>query len=101
MNLKIATANIRFENVTDGHHSWENRRPLLQKIINGFHPDILGTQEGRETQIKSLASGLTLNLIDSHRQWIQDRMYPCLYINEEQLKVLRAGDIWLSETPQV
>ncbi len=28
-------------------------------------------------------------------------MYPCLYVNEEQILVLNSGDIWLSETPYI
>ncbi|MBC7539300.1 MAG: endonuclease/exonuclease/phosphatase family protein [Bacteriovorax sp.] len=99
MQLKLISSNIRYENVHDGIHSWENRRPILQKIITDFHPDILATQEGREKQIKSLCQLLPLKLVESHRQWIEDRMYPCLYINEEQIKVKSSGDIWLSETP--
>lgn len=101
MQLKIISSNIRYENPHDGNHAWEKRRPILQKIINDFHPDILGTQEGREMQIKSLAQLLSLKLVESHRDWITDRMYPCLYINEEQIKLNKSGDIWLSETPHV
>lgn len=101
MQLKLITSNIRYENANDGIHSWQNRCPLLQKIILDFHPDILGTQEGLEKQIKSLAKLIPLKLVESHRQWIPDRMYPCLYINEEQIKVHSNGDIWLSTTPNV
>lgn len=99
MKLKLISSNIRYENANDGIHAWENRRPLMQKIISDFHPDILATQEGREKQIKSLAQDLSLTLVESHRDWIADRMYPCLYVNEEQIKVNKSGDIWLSETP--
>ncbi|MGZ3787965.1 MAG: endonuclease/exonuclease/phosphatase family protein [Bacteriovorax sp.] len=101
MQLKITSSNIRYENSQDADHSWENRRPLLQKIITDFYPDILGTQEGREKQIKSLAAHLPLALVETHRDWIADRMYPCLYVNEEQIKVKESGDIWLSQTPQI
>jgi endonuclease/exonuclease/phosphatase family metal-dependent hydrolase len=101
MLLKIISSNIRYENAHDGIHSWENRLPLLRKIFTDYQPDILATQEGREKQIKSLAQTLTLKLIDEHRNWIDERMYPCLYVNEEQVKVLESGDIWLSETPFV
>ena len=99
MHLKLISSNIRYENPHDGIHSWENRRPILQEIITDYHPDILATQEGREVQIKSLAELLQLKLVESHREWITDRMYPCLYVNEEQIIVKRSGDIWLSETP--
>lgn len=101
MNLKIITSNIRYENAHDGIHAWENRRPLLQSIFTEFGPDILATQEGKEKQIKTLVQGLPLKLVAEHRQWIEDRMYPCLYVNEERIKVLDSGDIWLSETPYI
>lgn len=100
MQLKLISSNIRYENIHDGIHSWENRCPLLQKIITDFHPDVLATQEGQEKQIKCLSQLLPLKLVESHREWIAERMYPCLYVNEEQIKVKKSGDIWLSETPQ-
>ena len=101
MQLKILSSNIRYENNQDGIHSWQNRKPLLQKIITDFLPDILGTQEGREEQIKSFAQNISLTLVETHRTWISERMYPCLYVNEEQIKVIKSGDIWLSESPEV
>lgn len=101
MQLKIITSNIRYENAHDGVHAWVNRLPLLQTIFTEFQPDILATQEGREKQIKSLASALPMKLVDDHRDWIEDRMYPCFYVNEEQIKVKDSGDIWLSETPHL
>lgn len=101
MRLKIISSNIRYENDHDGINSWENRRPLLQKIYSEFSPDILGTQEGRFLQTKGLANDLTLKLVESHRSWIENRMYPCLYVNETFIKVKTSGDIWLSKTPNI
>lgn len=101
MLLKIISSNIRYENDHDGIHSWENRRPILQKIFNNFSPDILGTQEGRLPQTKSLANDLSLKLVESHRSWIENRMYPCFYVNEKNIKLNKSGDIWLSETPYI
>lgn len=101
MQLKIVSSNIRYENDLDGIHSWENRRPVLQKIFNELSPDILGTQEGRFLQTKSLANDLNLKLVESHRSWIENRMYPCLYVNEKNIRINKSGDIWLSETPYI
>ena len=101
MQLKLISSNIRYENTEDGIHSWDIRCPLLSEIIIDFHPDILATQEGLEKQTKKLGEHLPLVLIESHREWIADRMYPCLYVNEEQIKVRMSGDIWLSETPRI
>lgn len=100
MELKIITSNIRFANPNDGIHPWKERRFLLQSIYQSFEVDILATQEGRKEQIKELQSSLTnLKLIDQHRSYIAERMYPCLFVNPDKMEVLESGDIWLSETP--
>ncbi len=101
MQLKLISSNIRFDNINDGIHSWENRRPHLQKIICDFFPDILATQEGRQPQIQTLGANIPLKLIDNHRNWIDERMYPCLFINDELFDVRSSGDIWLSKTPTI
>ena len=102
MKIKLITSNIRFANTGDGIHTWEKRKELLAKIYREFAPDILGTQEGRKIQLKELDDSLLgLVLIDQHRTWIDERMYPCLFVNPETVTVERSGDIWLSETPDV
>jgi endonuclease/exonuclease/phosphatase family metal-dependent hydrolase len=99
-SLKIITSNIRFANPSDGLHDWPNRLPLLVNIYQNFKPDILSTQEGRIGQIKELDSNLSeMVLVDTHRNYIDERMYPCLFINPETIFVERSGDVWLSETP--
>lgn len=102
MMLKVITSNIRFASANDGIHPWKERRFLLQSIFEHFDVDILGTQEGRENQIKELASSMSnLELIDDHRNYIAERMYPSLFINPLTIDVLDSGDIWLSNTPDV
>lgn len=99
--LKIITSNIRFSNPIDGIHDWPYRLPLLVDLYQNFGPDILATQEGRIGQLKELDEKLpNLILIDSHRDWIDERMYPCLFINPQTISIERSGDIWLSETPE-
>ncbi len=100
MKLRILSSNIRFDNPADGIHTWGSRMPLLVKLYQDFKPDLLGTQEGRIGQLKKLDGALPeLTLVDSHREWIDERMYPCLFVNPKTVKVERSGDIWLSETP--
>ena len=100
--LKLITSNIRFSNPSDGDHDWPFRLPLLVDLFKNFGPDILATQEGRIAQLKELDEKLLdLILIDSHRDWIDERMYPCLFINPQTIYLERSGDIWLSETPNV
>lgn len=71
-------------------------------MVNSFAPHILGSQEGRQAQIQDYESSLNgMTLIDSHRDWIEERMYPCLYYRKDTFNVLSSGDIWLSETPHI
>lgn len=99
----VVTANIRYDNPKDAPHDWKGRRQLLSETIKQYTPDILGTQEGRRPQIEDLQSLLnpTLTMIDAHRSWIEERMYPTLFFNYRALSVIDSGDIWLSETPDV
>ncbi len=102
MKLKVSTSNIRFDNPKDGKHDWAHRRTILAKTINSFSPHILGTQEGREGQILDLLSLLKEHkIVDKHRSWIEQRMYPTLFYNPNYLEVFQSGDIWLSETPEI
>lgn len=101
-NLKVITSNIRFANPGDGVHDWPHRLPHLKNIYESFAPDILGTQEGRHGQILELDQNLPgLSLVASHRDWIAERMYPCLFVNPQTISIERSGDIWLSQTPYV
>ncbi len=100
--MKIASANIRFESQKDGPNDWPYRAPLLSSIINLHDTELLGTQEGREPQLRSLEKRLpSLTLIDDHRAWIENRMYPCLFYNEAVFELINSGDIWLSSTPEI
>jgi len=100
--LKIMTANIRFENPNDGRFNWPHRKNVLKKSIDLFSPDILGTQEGRMPQLHDLRTLITnFDLADIHREWIAERMYPCLFYNPQRLLLRESGDIWLSQTPDI
>lgn len=101
-SFTVITSNIRFSTTDDGPHRWENRRELLAKILLSHRPAVVATQEGREPQLRELADLLSpLQLIAKDRPWITERMYPCIFIDPAQVKVLQNGDFWLSETPQI
>ena len=100
MKFNIISSNIRFDNPEDGNHCWQRRRKVLAEKIVALSPHILGTQEGRRPQLEDLKSLIPLNLIDAHRHWIDERMYPSLFISPE-LTVRESGDIWLSQTPHI
>ena len=101
-SFNVISSNIRFDNPADGAHSWKARREILASTLNNFLPDVVGTQEGWEPQLRDLESRLKgLAIIDENREWIDDRMYPTLYFNPLKFQLINSGDIWLSETPYI
>tara|TARA_R110000868_G_scaffold153644_4_gene379136 strand:- start:171 stop:956 length:786 start_codon:yes stop_codon:yes gene_type:complete len=100
--LRIASSNIRFANPADGNNDWQYRRAFWSELICGFGPAILGTQEGRKPQLDEVCELLPkLQLAADHREWISERMYPCLFIDPTIFSIKRSGDAWLSQTPEV
>lgn len=96
------TCNIRFDNPADGANAWPHRRLLLRDIILKHSPDIIATQEGRFDQLKDLESLLKdYQIVDTHRSWIKERMYPSFFIRKDYFEVLKNEDLWLSETPDI
>ena len=100
MKLNIMSSNIRFDNPEDGQHCWSGRRNLLSQKIVDFRPHLLGTQEGRRPQLQDLEALVGLKILDTHRDWILERMYPSLFFHPD-LHPLENGDIWLSQTPHI
>lgn len=102
MNLCLISSNIRFDNPADGANSWPLRRELLTETLLKHQPDIIATQEGRYGQLKEFEELLkNYDIIDQHRSWIKERMYPTLFVKKGVFEFLKSEDLWLSETPNV
>lgn len=102
MKLSIISCNIRFDNPADGANAWPQRRHLLTETLLKHQPDIISTQEGRQQQLKDFEALLQdFELVDSHRSWIKERMYPSIYVRKGRFEILRSEDLWLSETPEI
>jgi len=102
MNLTLITCNIRFDNPADGENSWPHRRSFLIQTLLAHNPSLIATQEGRFHQLTELNHSLpSHDIIDQHRSWIAERMYPTFFINHHFFEFLGSGDLWLSETPEI
>lgn len=98
----LISCNIRFSTTDDGLNKWSNRVEFLSNLLSSYTPLILSTQEGRQPQIQELSQHLkSLKLVDQHREWIDERMYPCIFVDNSRVEVINSGDFWLSETPDV
>jgi endonuclease/exonuclease/phosphatase family metal-dependent hydrolase len=102
VELKLISCNIRFDNPSDGDHCWNRRRELLATTLLRHDPDVIATQEGRYQQLIDLLSLLPgYQLVDEHRCWIKERMYPSFYVKKNRFEIFPGEDLWLSETPGV
>ncbi|MBT3979844.1 MAG: endonuclease/exonuclease/phosphatase family protein [Bacteriovoracaceae bacterium] len=100
--MKLITSNIRFDNPDDGSNGWDSRKSILADTLLSYSPTIIGTQEGRRPQLKELENLLgNLQLADTHREWIERRMYPGQFFSPSSVALLRATDVWLSDTPEI
>lgn len=100
MEFVVGTCNIRYAADDENNH-WVSRLPLLSDTLLRAEPLVLGTQEGWEWQLRELEEQLRgYRIADDHRYWMEERMYPSLFVKEET-KVHRSGDVWLSQTPDV
>lgn len=102
MSLTLISSNIRFDNPHDGANSWSHRRLNLKDTLLRHYPDIIATQEGRYDQLVDF-EGLLADyvIIDDHRSWIKERMYPTFFVKKDVFEVIKSKDLWLSETPDV
>lgn len=100
--MNVLTVNLRFDTPHDGDYAWPYRRTAMRTLIEHSSADIVATQEGRKAQLDDLASLLPeYVLADAHREWIDERMYPCIFVRSDALEILASGDSWLSETPEL
>ena len=96
------TFNLRFENDFDGENHWVNRRDFLAKTILKYRPQVVGTQEGKPSQLSFLEENLVGYRISAEsRHWDDHCQYPTLYYLEETSVLLESGEFWLSETPRL
>jgi endonuclease/exonuclease/phosphatase family metal-dependent hydrolase len=102
MKLCLVSSNIRFDNPSDGPNAWHHRRVLLAQTLLKHSPDIIATQEGRFDQLNEFCHSLeNYVMVDPHRSWIRDRMYPTFFLRKNIFELIHSEDLWLSETPEV
>ena len=100
--MRVMTFNLRFENDFDGDNRWGNRCELLAETILKYGPHIVGTQEGKPSQLDFLRERLTgYRISAASRWWDPECQYPTLFYLEQSFRLLGGGEFWLSETPVI
>ncbi|MBW2636210.1 MAG: endonuclease/exonuclease/phosphatase family protein [Deltaproteobacteria bacterium] len=100
--MRIVTFNLRFENDNDGLNGWSYRRKSVARLIERYAPSILGTQEGKLSQLSYLQENLPAYAIHTPDR-IRDDVSQCptLFIKHDAFEVLEGKEEWLSKTPDV
>jgi endonuclease/exonuclease/phosphatase family metal-dependent hydrolase len=96
------TFNLRFENENDGQNSWFYRRELVVQIVRRYAPSILGTQEGRWSQLLYLQDHLSEYHLHAPDRVLDDTcQYPTLYFRKDAFEVHEGEEFWLSKTRKI
>lgn len=99
--LRVMTFNVRVP-VDINMNAWVNRRDLLVQVIKAQHPDVLGTQELTEEQGEYIAAHLPgYAWFGQGREGGTKGEHMGVFYRTDRLQVLRSGDFWLSDTPDV
>ncbi len=100
--MKVMTFNLRFENDRDGENAWMHRRELVVEIVHRYQPVILGTQEGKWTQLMYLCDQLPdYEAFLPGRAPDKNIQCPTLFFRKEKCEIGGGRDFWLSKTPDI
>jgi endonuclease/exonuclease/phosphatase family metal-dependent hydrolase len=95
------TYNLRFAS-TQSPHAWQDRRPVMQALINREAPDVFGTQEGLYLQLRELAAGLPgYDWIGLGRAGGSKDEFTAVFYRTDRFEPLAFDHFWLSDTPEV
>lgn len=104
-NLTVGTFNIRCKTPKDDAKGdgWDTRKKWVADLIEFEYPDIFGTQEVRYEQKLDLIEMLPeYDCVGVGRDDGENGgEHELIFFKRNRFKVLRHGDFWLSETPEV
>jgi len=99
--LTVATYNIRYENAGDvsNGNGWEQRCPVICKMIQFHDFDVFGAQEVLHSQLTDiLGTLLEYRYIGVGRDDGKEKgEYAPIFYKTDKFKLLRSGHFWMSE----
>lgn len=101
--LKVMTFNIRLDTESDSSNQWKYRKDMLCDEILKQKPHILGVQEALDNQMNDMRNNLKgyKSLGVARDDGKKSGEYSAIFYMEKELKPVRSGTFWLSETPDV
>lgn len=102
-SFNVATFNVRYDTRSDSANRWVNRAPIVANLIRFHDFDVFGIQEGLKNQIDDISNALPqYSRYGKGRDDGKDAgEHSAVYYKTDKYKLLKSGDFWLSETPDV
>lgn len=105
LTLKVSSYNIRYASSADVEtgNGWDVRKPHLANVIKNHDFDIVGTQEGNDTQLADLKGLLPGYDYVGHPYGGRNHdLHNCaIFYKSAKYDVLDEGVFWFSETPDI
>jgi endonuclease/exonuclease/phosphatase family metal-dependent hydrolase len=101
--LKVMTFNIRLDTESDSANQWKFRKDKLCGDILKQQPHLLGVQEALDNQMIDMRESLKgyKSLGVARDDGKKSGEYSAIFYMEKELKPVRSGTFWLSETPDI
>ena len=98
--LDVMTYNIKYDNPADGENSWGNRKQEMVKLLQKYHPQVIGTQEGLYHQLTFLDSCLTDYTFAGvgRKDGKKEGEFSAIFYDSTKIKLISQNTSWLSES---
>lgn len=104
-NLSVCSFNLRYVNDGDASrgNGWADRCPWICSLLRFEAPDLIGTQELYQSQIEDMEPLLPeyAHIGVGRDDGADAGEHSAIWYRRDRFKLLRNGDFWLSETPEV
>ena len=93
--------NIRYDNKNDRENWWGNRKNELVQMLDYYHPNFIGIQEGLNHQVKFIDQKIKqYTYIGVGRDNGKEKgEYTAIFYDSTKFELLTSNTFWLSETP--
>lgn len=104
-DFTVATFNIRNHNKGDykTYDGWDQRKQAMCSLLNYESPDFFGCQEVKLDQINDMLALMPeyAYIGVAREDGKQEGEYTPIFYKKDRLELLKSGNFWLSETPDV
>jgi len=99
--IEVLTFNIRYNNPADSENCWDNRKEAVVQLLNHYHPEIVGIQEGLYEQVTYLHDHLkNYDYIGAGREDGKIKgEFAAIFYDTTMFELVKQSTFWLSETP--